>query len=432
MPTIDREPQLGASESHLARQMAESFGIDPDVTTGPGRATPKPWLTPSLAPVREPDVLDVGIGTGISARPFVAAGCRVHRRRGRRSGWPGSLNSVGSRLKWPSSRTGILGSGPSTRSIAGQTWHWVDPSQAPPRRRRCCVLAAGWRCSGMLPAPVNPVGGLRGCLPSSAARLPVLPWAPPGVLAAYARQHTKAADGIRAVRAFGEPEQWQFEWSAPTRANEWLDGVPTAGGHNLFPPAKLAELLAGIGAAIDAVGGSFAMGYTAVVVTAPCLGVPLEALSAQRENRRRAVCARRDRRRRTLSQTTGSYRWPTPWLNLESVSLVRIGTVEGKRRRGCLTAGKKHGQVYDGATFERALTTDAEQDAQGQRRRARCLAYLAFSTSYASDRIRNEQVSPCGLTGPPRSSGTGTPRLALTVPLVESPCAAIPEISTVR
>jgi hypothetical protein len=44
--------------------------------------------------------------------------------------------------------------------------------------------------------------------------------------------------------------------------------VPTSGGHNQFPPGKLEELLAGIGAAIDAVGGEFTMGYAAVVVTA--------------------------------------------------------------------------------------------------------------------------------------------------------------------
>jgi hypothetical protein len=37
-------------------------------------------------------------------------------------------------------------------------------------------------------------------------------------------------------------------------------------------PAKLEELLAGIGAAIDAVGGSFTMRYTTVAVTAARTG----------------------------------------------------------------------------------------------------------------------------------------------------------------
>jgi hypothetical protein len=34
-----------------------------------------------------------------------------------------------------------------------------------------------------------------------------------------------------------------------------LDQVPTFGGHSQFPPAKLEELLTGIGAAIDTIGG---------------------------------------------------------------------------------------------------------------------------------------------------------------------------------
>lgn len=48
--------------------------------------------------------------------------------------------------------------------------------------------------------------------------------------------------------------------------------VPTFGGHSQFPPAALEELLGGIGRAIDAVGGSFTMRYTAVVVTAARTG----------------------------------------------------------------------------------------------------------------------------------------------------------------
>jgi hypothetical protein len=44
--------------------------------------------------------------------------------------------------------------------------------------------------------------------------------------------------------------------------------VPTFGGHTQLSPATLEELLAGIGAAIDAVGGSFTMRYITVAVTA--------------------------------------------------------------------------------------------------------------------------------------------------------------------
>jgi hypothetical protein len=51
-------------------------------------------------------------------------------------------------------------------------------------------------------------------------------------------------DGIRQAGGFAEPQRWQFA------------------------PAKLAEALAGIGAAIDMMGGSFTMGYATSAVTA--------------------------------------------------------------------------------------------------------------------------------------------------------------------
>lgn len=50
--------------------------------------------------------------------------------------------------------------------------------------------------------------------------------------------------------------------------DEWLQQVPTFGGHNQFAQATLEELLTGIGAAIDVIGGSFSMRYAAVAVTA--------------------------------------------------------------------------------------------------------------------------------------------------------------------
>lgn len=50
--------------------------------------------------------------------------------------------------------------------------------------------------------------------------------------------------------------------------DEWPDQLPTTGGHTQLPPAKPEEALAGIGAAIDAVGGSVTMRYATVAVTA--------------------------------------------------------------------------------------------------------------------------------------------------------------------
>lgn len=44
--------------------------------------------------------------------------------------------------------------------------------------------------------------------------------------------------------------------------------MPTQGAFTRLPPEKLAEVLEGVGAAIDALGGGFTMRYVTVAVTA--------------------------------------------------------------------------------------------------------------------------------------------------------------------
>ena len=92
-------------------------------------------------------------------------------------------------------------------------------------------------------------------------------WAGP-ILDAYLTMCAAAAGGIRQAGAFGDPQQWRFGWERAYTRDEWLDQVPTFGGNTELAPATLDDLLAGIGAAIDAAGGSFTMGYTSVAVTA--------------------------------------------------------------------------------------------------------------------------------------------------------------------
>lgn len=88
----------------------------------------------------------------------------------------------------------------------------------------------------------------------------------------YLKMCATAADGIRKAGAFGEPEQWRFDWGHRYARDEWLELVPTSGGHSQIPPARLEQLLAAIGAAIDAVGGGFTMHFTTVAVTATRTG----------------------------------------------------------------------------------------------------------------------------------------------------------------
>lgn len=73
---------------------------------------------------------------------------------------------------------------------------------------------------------------------------------------------------MRQAGGFAVPEERWFDWDRPYTRDEFLDQPPTFGGHSQIEPSRLQDLLTGIGDAIDAVGGSFTMGYTSVVATA--------------------------------------------------------------------------------------------------------------------------------------------------------------------
>jgi SAM-dependent methyltransferase len=210
------------------------------------------------------DVLDVGCGTGIVARQFQAAGCKVlgvdvDARMAALAREAGLEVEVSRFEAWdPRGRT-------FDALLAGQAWHWVDSVAG--AARAADALRPGGRLAVFWNVQQPPPDLAQAFSAVYQRVLPDVPLYRPGV-EAYAAILANAADGIAQVGAFAGPEQWRFEWQQPYTREQWLDVVPTAGGHSLFAPAKLAELLAGIGAAIDAVGGSFVMSYTAVVVTA--------------------------------------------------------------------------------------------------------------------------------------------------------------------
>ena len=78
----------------------------------------------------------------------------------------------------------------------------------------------------------------------------------------------RAEEGMRSVARFGPPERWRYEWDRPYSRDEWLDQLPTFGGHAQLPPGQLREPSDSIGAAIGELGGGFTMHYTTVAVVA--------------------------------------------------------------------------------------------------------------------------------------------------------------------
>ncbi len=217
-----------------------------------------------------PDVLDVGIGTGIAGRQFQAAGCRVlgvevDARMAEYARQHGTEVEVAAFETWdPVGRT-------FDAVVSGQTWHWVDPvagaAKAALALRPGGRLAVFW--NGFQPSPdvAEAFSAVyRRVLPDSLAAR----WA--SGVDGYTALCSKAADGIRETGAFGDPEQWRFDWELTYSRDEWLDQLPTTGAHTRLPRAQLDEVLTGIGTAIDAIGGGFTMRYTTIVVTAALTG----------------------------------------------------------------------------------------------------------------------------------------------------------------
>lgn len=267
MVTIPPErARRAARDSHKARNIAESFGADAERYDRHRPRYPEAMVQRIVAASPGPEVLDVGIGTGIAARQFQSAGCTVFgvepdARMADFARQHGLEVEVAKFEDWdPAGRE-------FDAVIAGMAWHWVDPvagaAKAAQALRPAGRLALFWyvfQPPSDLAEAFSAV--YRRVLPDTPFSRGMMP-----SLDAYSAFFHKASDGIRQVGAFGDTEQWRFDWDRRYTRDEWLGVVPTSGGLSQLPPATLEDLLGGIGAVVDTAGGSFTMHYTAVAVT---------------------------------------------------------------------------------------------------------------------------------------------------------------------
>ncbi|MGH8961260.1 MAG: class I SAM-dependent methyltransferase [Jatrophihabitantaceae bacterium] len=255
--------------AHQHRQVAESFGVDAERYDRTRPPYPAALVDRIVAGRPNPDVLDVGCGTGIEARQFQAAGCTVlgvepDARMAEFARRSGVEVEVATFEAWDAAGRDF------DAVIAGTAWHWVDPVVGATKAAR--VLRPGGRL-----APFHHVfqpppelaevhaKAYRQVAPDSPFQLDALTGS---ALNAFQPLFARIADGIRGVGAFSEPQQWRFDWERAYTRDEWLDQLPTLGGLTRLPPDKLPMVLDGVGAAIDTMGGSFTMAYTTVAVTA--------------------------------------------------------------------------------------------------------------------------------------------------------------------
>jgi SAM-dependent methyltransferase len=241
-----------------------------------------PGPGPGPRPGPGPDVLDVGCGTGIEARQLKAAGCTVlgvepDARMAEFARRTGIEVEVATFETWDAAGRTF------DAVVAGQSWHWVDPDAGAAKAAR--VLRPGGHLTLFWHVFQPPTAVAEA---QATVYQRVVPDSPIDFAAMRKRQGAdayqpmldQAADGFRRAGGFGDPERWVFEWEKSHTRDEWLDLLPTTGALTRLPPDKLAEILDGVGLAIDAMGGAFTMTYTTVAVTAVRAGRDPGALEA--------------------------------------------------------------------------------------------------------------------------------------------------------
>ena len=268
MPTVPRgEPSQSPAELYKSRGVAESFGTDAHRYDRARPGYPNALVARIVAGSPGPDVLDVGCGTGIAARQFQAAGCAVlgvepDPRMAALARARGLPVEVATFEAWST------GGRSFDTVIAAQSWHWVDPVAGTVKASQ--VLRPNGRLAifGHVFGPPAEVAE-----PFAAAYRRVVPDSPfagrgrrPAGI--YQAAYAKLADAIRETGYFHEPEQWRFDWERSYTRNQWLDLLLTTGGLTRLGADERAEILDGVGTAIDALGGQFTMLFTTLATTA--------------------------------------------------------------------------------------------------------------------------------------------------------------------
>lgn len=255
---------------HEQRQVAESFGAEADRYDRTRPDYPRELIEQILRGHPGADVVCAGCGTGIDARQFVGHGCRVvgvevDERMAEFARKTGLDVEVCAFETWDA--RGRL----FDVVAAGQAWHWIDPQIGAQKARDLLrpggVLAVYWNVH-RLPraiAEAQAEAFLR-VMPDSPFSRPIAKAASSG--GGYSLFCDRASEGIESAGGFCDPGVWNWQSERIYSKEEWLDQMPSHGSLTRAPAAQLDAVLASVGAAIEAAGGSVTVGYTTLAVIA--------------------------------------------------------------------------------------------------------------------------------------------------------------------
>ncbi|MFS8101714.1 class I SAM-dependent methyltransferase [Lentzea alba] len=272
MPTLAGEPDETTPstppvDKEAAELLASSFGAEAARYDRTRPSYPDALIERIVTTSPGPRVVEVGCGTGVLSRQLRAAGCEVlgvehDERMAEFARGTGLTVEVSKFETWD----------PAVREfdavVAGQSWHWVDSDQGIRQAARVLrpggVFVALWHVF----APPDPIAE---AFADSYQRLaPETPFrvghGREEALASYRAGCVQTADAFVGSGSFANPDQWSAHWDHIYTTAEYLDLISTMSPIALLKPDQLAELFADVGAAIDALGGSFTSHYETLAV----------------------------------------------------------------------------------------------------------------------------------------------------------------------
>jgi len=245
------------------RTRAESFGTVADLYD---RARPSypPALFDALLAGSQPDVLDVGCGTGIAsallaARGATVLGVEIDERMAKLARRRGIEVEVASFERWQANGRDF------DLLTSAQAWHWIDPHAGAAKAAevlrehgRICLF---WNFGDPPPHLAQRLGPIYARLEPALENYSVL-------LGHHGDHAERARSDLTAVGCFRDAEIHLFPWQESYATDAWLEFLLTHSDHQTLPPQRRERLMSEVGEAIEAIGGSFEMRYETLLVSA--------------------------------------------------------------------------------------------------------------------------------------------------------------------